>query len=556
MAFDAKTYAGLRPDLTSNWNNAQNGDPNDPVVAWIRQFPTFEAYLENDYNSNPQPPAVKAQVESTATQAPSLNTGALTQPTPQIDFTALTNASQQGGSTAADLVKAQVPNVSAPNANPSQQYAQNATGAQQGGYASQGTTSQSALGGSSQQTSQLGGQNVVQNTTGTTAGSTATTGTQATTGTNTQQQAGVSTGSTTGTQQQSGYQGQVQQGTTQVTTPFDIASLISKQLPQTAQADAARTAFLTDFMQTGGTALNSQVDQAVRQSLSGPQQAGTGESAQARAAGYAAAQIGRQNADQRLSAAGQLAGGSGLGSLTQQTAPLFGTSTSNIAGSTFGNTTGTTQNTANTSNMSTVGTNSALTNTAQNTTNQQSTAGTNTTAGTNWNNSATNGLNFQNLVGTEAQGGTAFGNSASSGFGTAPQGQQVNSGGCFVCTAYASMGWVRHSDIRRAVAWKLSQPRYRTSLMGYLLYGPALARLVLSSGWFAHAFFPIARAVLRYELSLADGTSSRRLDRLAHAGFHYGSIPFGWLARAIGRQTTVCPRINSLLDREGLRFAL
>jgi hypothetical protein len=47
MAFNPQFYAQARPDLKNNWDNAHSpeADPNDPLVAFIRNFGSFDAYL-------------------------------------------------------------------------------------------------------------------------------------------------------------------------------------------------------------------------------------------------------------------------------------------------------------------------------------------------------------------------------------------------------------------------------------------------------------------------------------------------------------------------------
>jgi hypothetical protein len=72
MAFAPQLYSRARPDLENNWQNAQSptADPNDPVVQYIRSFPSFDQYLAADFQSNPNAEAQQAQVASQPTNAP------------------------------------------------------------------------------------------------------------------------------------------------------------------------------------------------------------------------------------------------------------------------------------------------------------------------------------------------------------------------------------------------------------------------------------------------------------------------------------------------------
>ncbi len=272
--------------------------------------------------------------------------------------------------------------------------------------------------------------------------------------------------------------------------------MVNQQLGTSGATDANRTGFLTDFMQNGGTGFNSQVDQAVRQAGSGS--IGAGESGQARTAGYAAAQVARNNAGERLNAAQQLSGPTATNQTISTFTPLFGK----------------TDTTANNSTTSSLG------NTA---TTGQTTGNTNTTG-------SSNTLDLQKLVGSETGSGTATGQSSQSAGGLVPQGQPVKSGGCVVCTAYVARGMMHPGAIRRACVYKRDNwSRYGTSLSGYLLYGPFIARAVLYSEWTARFLYPLARAVLYHEVHLSAPTrvKQKSLPRIAHAIFDTLSYPVG-----------------------------
>lgn len=375
-------------------------------------------------------------------------------------------------------------------------YATNQVGGQTGGY--------SSLGGSN--STQSGSQ--TQNTAGTQTGAQMNTGTQTNTGTSN------NTGTST--------------STTGVNAPFDVGSLVNSQLGTAGAADASRTGFLTDVMNTGGQQFGSQVDQAVRNSLSGPQMTGAGDSARARAAGYAGAQVGRNNLDQRLGAAGQLGNANAnVNSTIGATSPLYGSTTSGS------------------------NTNSGATTNLMNTANQA--LSNNATTG------SSNTMDLQHLVANEGQAGTASGSSVQQAGGLVPQGQPVKTGGCVVCTAYVARGEMKPGAIRRAVKWKQANwLRYRTSLTGYLLYGPFIARAVLSSDAFARTFRPLARAVLYHEVHLSAPTRVRRKwsAYILHGAFDFLSYPVGLFALACGREGVCDQKVLTLLRKQNLEFPI
>jgi hypothetical protein len=303
----------------------------------------------------------------------------------------------------------------------------------------------------------------------------------------TQQGQFVSQGSTSQNTTQSGTQ---QQSTTatQTTAPVDtlgIGALLKDQAMGMTGIDSERQAWLSDLMKTGGAEFNSQIDQAVRQSLSGPHMTGAGESARARAAGYAAAETGRNNLNQRLAASQQLSGPTGLSNLASASTPWLGSTTTG-------------QTDANLSS-----------------------------------------LNIGSLVSNESQSGSSTASSGQVATGQVPEGQKIEqSGGCYVCTAYVYLKRMSPDVVRRGAKYKLSNlSKYGLSLLGYSVYGPLLARAVLASRVFAWAFYPVARAVLYEECRRATGVRlpRRAFATLCHAGFHYGSEWVGATARLVGR---------------------
>jgi len=297
--------------------------------------------------------------------------------------------------------------------------------------------------------------------------------------------------------------------------------------------------------------------------LSGPGMVGAGNSAQARAAGNAASNVGLNSLNQQLAASNQLSNDSALTNLVKAGNSFLGTTgatTGTNEGQTTGTSTGaTTGTTAGSTTGSTTGT-GTTTNTGATTNNSATdTTGTSTgtTAGTTT--GKTDTLNLKDLVtdskttGTESSSGNSSANSSMAGIGNValPPGNS-GGGGCYACTAYADMGMIGHRSIRAAAEWKLSQPKYRRSLVGYSVYGPALARLILWSPTFAFLFFSVARAVLHEELRLAGRVSRRRRwASLCHSVFDKGSLAIAVLTGA--KEVQPCgERVMNLLKRNNL----
>lgn len=507
MAFNPTFYAQARPDLKNNWEaaNAPGADMNDPVVQYIKQFPSYEAYLQNDFDGNPNAEAQQASVSSAPTNAP---TGAAqqiaqTQNTPiqtsPGGFTDLVNTNQPA---ALPQPKITVPAASAgvntitnPDGSvtttPAGNYAQNQTGAQAGNFSTTGNTQQTSGGLTINDLASLATSvnNQRQNTGGTSAGTQTTQGTQATQGTQMQStgQSGVT--ATTGTT------------TAKPVDTLGFGELLKGQAGQVGANDAGRSAFLNDVMTTGGTQLGSQVDQAVRNAVSGPRLTGGGDSAQARAAGYAGAEIGRNNLDQRLAASNQLAGPTGLATLSTAANPYIGKqeSTTGLQAST-GGTTGVTSNTGLTSNAGT-------TNQTGMTTGFSDLMGTSTNTNQQAGKTATSG--FQNTQDNTT--GNAASTTGASAAGQIPQGQQVSTGGggCIVCTVGIERGlWKNKRILRRVVRFKVqtAHARFRHAARGYFFLFTPFAKALLSSRWSWLAYFvmPVAKAIVYEELRVSE----------------------------------------------------
>ena len=339
-----------------------------------------------------------------------------------------------------------------------------------------------------------------QSQTGTTGQDTTGTQTQSGTSTTNQTQSGTSTNEQDTTNESRNYGGSssATQGA-EFTTALDtlgFGKLLQDQATGTVAADAERQGWLKDVMNTGGTGFNGQVDQAVRQSLSGPRMSGAGQSAQARAAGYAASDIGRNNLNQRLGAAEQLAGPTGLAQLSTAANPFIGKATTSA-----GNTTAFQD---------------LLTSGKTNTSGTQASTG--TTSGTTASNSTTNSsgstTGFQDLVtnGAETQAGTTSGQSSQAGAGQIPQGQPVKTGGCVLCTAAIEMNLPKANMLRvlrRVIDFKLNVDRstYANAARGYFAVFTPVARWLLSHPVLALLLWPLARAIVYEELRI----SGRRL---------------------------------------------
>jgi hypothetical protein len=358
------------------------------------------------------------------------------------------------------------------------------------------------------------------------------TGTQSTQGTQStnqqQNQNTTSTGQQVQDSRTTGSTTQTTQGneTQQAIDTLGFGKLLQDQAGAVGASDAARTAWLQDTMQTGGTAFNSQIDQAIRNSLTGPQMTGAGDSARARAAGYGAAEIGRTNLNQRLAASEQLAGPTGLANLSTAANPYIGRQTSSTGtGTTF-------------QDLLTKGTTS--------TTGTQNTTGTSNTQSLTdqLQNSSQNTTGFQNLIsqGSEAQAGTTAGQSSQAGAGQIPQGQPVKTGGCVLCTAAYEMKLPKSNMLRvlrRVIKHKLVVDRsaYASAARGYFAIFTPVARTLLSHPRLARTFYPLARATVYEELRL----SGRRLP--------WKAVPWGvhWVGH------NACGAVGFFLPLRGVR---
>lgn len=309
---------------------------------------------------------------------------------------------------------------------------------------------------------------------------------QTSTGTTEQQQ--------NGTQQQTG--SQTSSGTS-TSTPNDtlgFGALLKGQAGQVGTNDANRTAFLTDVMQNGGTGFGQQLDAGIRNSLTGPQMTGAGDSARARAAGYAAANVGRNNLDQRLGAAKELNAPSGLTSLVSAGTPFMGQTTTNS------------------------GTSDSISNAV--------------------NSLNTSGLSSLINRGSESQAGSTTAQSSQAGAGQIPQGQPVKTGGCVLCTAAMELKLSNHRRVlQRVIRHKLQVDprRFHSAAKGYFAIFTPLAAWLLSHPSLARLLWPIAKAVVYEELRVS--------------GRHLPFKAFPWAVHWIGH--SVCATVGATLPVKG-----
>lgn len=375
-------------------------------------------------------------------------------------------------------------------------------------------------------------QNTAQNVTGTN---------QQSTTTNQQQTSGQTT---SGTQAQAGTTSTTGTATTTPVDTLGFGQLLQGAATNAQGTDANRTAFLTDVMQNGGTGFQSQMDQAIRNSLTGPQMTGAGDSARARAAGYAAAQTGRHNLDQRMDAAGALAGPTALTSLSGAANPFVGT----------------TQSTTGTQNFSNLLNTSGITNGFSNLAGTQNTSGTNAQNTTGSTTGASSTAGYQNTAsaGTENQSGSATGSSSQAAAGQIPTSQQVSTGGggCIVCTVGLHHKLFRTPRLlRKVVAHKLQrQPeRFRHAAAGYFLLFTPIVKRLLTCRLLTRLAMPASKSVVYEELRI----SGRRLPFrpvpwAIHWTWHWSCWTMGRLFRAKPHVTD--PTVLELLHKQKVFF--
>lgn len=353
-----------------------------------------------------------------------------------------------------------------------------------------------------------------------------------------------------------------QNTTTNAIDTLGFGKLLQDQAASTGASDANRNAWLQDTMQTGGSGFNSQVEQAIHNSLTGSQMTGAGDSARARAAGYGAAQVARNNLDERLNAASQLAGPTGLTTLSSAANPYIGSSANTTGKNTTFQDLVTKGTTASTGGQNTTGSTTGLQTTLGNTSGSTGMTGnTNgTSASTQNQNTSGNTTGFSDLTtkGSESQAGVTAGQSSQAGAGVIPQGQQVSSGGCVLCTAAIEMKLPKANMLRvlrRVINHKLNVDRsaYANASRGYFAVFTPFARWLLVHPRLATFLFPLARATVYEELRI----SGRQLPwKLVPWGVHgCGHV----VCEAVGRffpvpQGVTDPVITDIARRNNILF--
>lgn len=379
-------------------------------------------------------------------------------------------------------------------------------------------------------------------TTGTTTGDTVTTGTSDTTTGN--------TSNTTGTTLTSGT------SDTTIKDTLGFGDLLKGQVGGTLAKDKVRDDFLQDVVNTGGSQFGSQVDQAVRNAISGPQMTGAGDSARARAAGYAGAQIGRNNLDQRIGAANSLAGPTGLQSLVSSGNPYLGSSTATTGKQDINQTTvGTgTANTITGGTSATTGTTAGTTDTTGTTTGE--TSGTTDVTG----NTTGKTTNWEDLItkGKEVTGGTASSTGATNATGLAPDAKQISTGGgCVICTVGLEQGsFTTPRLLRYVVRHKLQKDwaRFRHAARGYFFLFTPLARWLLGHPVLAWYCMPIAKAVVYEEARIAGrNLPYKLLPWLYHWTWHFGCSLVGRFPVPNG---VTDKKVQDVAKRHGVLFQI
>lgn len=321
-----------------------------------------------------------------------------------------------------------------------------------------------------------------------------------------QTQAQTQTGQqTTGTSQQS-------TGQTSVNDTLGFGQLLQGQAQNAADSTAATNNFLTGVIQNGNPALQSQVQQAVNNATSGPGMVGAGQSANARAAGYAGAEVGRQALGQQLQAAQQLSGPTALTTLSAAGNPYLGQTQT-------GNTTGVQQQDTNTSTL---------------------------------------GNTLSNLVNNQSQSGTADSNTTQIAAGSTPV-QKSESGGKIICTVLVHHGFFKRVDVARELTYfRLHHKRYLNAIVGYLSIAQPIALLALRYRWFAALCWPFAQLCQNAILAKIEERKPGFFSKVAYFSMFHFSDKLGglllrhWPSRARSKVTN--PKLVTILTQLDLHL--
>jgi hypothetical protein len=435
------------------------------------------------------------------------------------------------------------------------------------------TGTQSTQDQSNQIAQQIGQQNGVSNTSGQTIGQTQNLGQT--------QEATSNVGNTSGLTQNTGQtQAQTQNTgttTTGVNDTLGFGQLLQGQQGQATATDATRNNYLTNLLQNGDPALQQQTQAAVNSALSGPGMVGTGDSAQARAAGYAAANVARNSEANQLAASQQLAGGTATTNLASAANPYLGqTAATTNTGNTTENTantgvtnqqtanTGTTSGTSaqtGTSGQSTTG----QTNTAQNTSNLSNTANTGSSntntanSGTTSNSTSSLGSTLSSLLANNSSSGNSSAQNAQAAYGTTPQqtSSSGSGGGSVICTVLGERGWLPRWMLEDELMHvKANIKEFKSAAKGYLFWGVPLAKLARRNVIVAALCWPIAYACA-YEASRRAKVRYLTKNIFPILAYHLFLISNSILGQFIpGEPKVTDPEIKKLLSDSGLELDL
>lgn len=431
-------------------------------------------------------------------------------------------------------------------------------GTQTGNYSTAENTLAQSLGMTVQQFHQLVSNYTQNNAAGTTSNNQNTTGNTAATGSSTNNGVTSNTGTSNTGSIGSTVTNNAQQGTstTGVNDTLGFGHQLQSLVPGAQHATDVSNQFLEDSLQNGNPHLQQQVAQATSQALSGPGMTGTGNAAQARTVGNAAAQVGINDFGQQLQAAQQLSGPNAMTTLASTANPYLGSTNTNI-GSSVGNT-GTSQNTTGTNSNAAITANSGTT--ANNTLSNQNTSGstannqTSTTSGTQGTTGGSTGSTANSSAGSTTAGGTAAGSNTQTALGNLPQ-SSSSGGGSYVCTAFVHLGKVKRNTVRKTVEWKIAQGD-RLQMLGYSIFGPWLAKATLASRLVQRLMLPLCRAVLYDELRLVRGQGQLKLGAWALHSLFIGVSRLVGLCTKRKALETRDPIVMNLLKSEGLFFQI
>lgn len=291
---------------------------------------------------------------------------------------------------------------------------------------------------------------------------------------------------------------------TGVVDTLGFGGLLKDAGQQAVAADTSRTDFLSGLINNGANSFQNQIDATVNRSLSGPGMQGVGDGAKGRVAGAAVGDVVRNQVNQQLQAAQQLAGPSAVTTVAGAANPYLGqtnnqtqnlATTQNQVGQGTVGTTGQTTNTGTTAGQTTgyqqgtSGQQTAQTGSQSGQTNSSQTADRNT-ASTGEANSSQRSFTVDDLVNTGREISNAFGSSRSAGSGVQPEGG--GGGGMWViCTELHRQGLMPTDEWRAGT--ERAEKMDPVTLAGYHRWARPYARLMTRSKVATRLIEPLAR---------------------------------------------------------------